>query len=182
MEDVGRKPGWRKTTKDEDGAIIKTFHKVRPPGHGVDSRVIHKALPQRLAMKICRRTVRNRLAEKGFVPQLKTAKQDFKESQIRKRLSFGREHEGESAIEWKTDLQGAGDFKDFTWYPDDLRPRFLQLRARWTYMTKAERRKPAFQRPKVWFAKKDWKRVKKQKVFGLTTSNGKKLCFLVPKP
>jgi hypothetical protein len=38
-EAVGRKPGWRKTTKDEDGAIIKTFHKVRPPGHGVDSRV-----------------------------------------------------------------------------------------------------------------------------------------------
>ena len=49
-------------------------------------------------------------------------------------------------------------------------------------MTKAERTKPEFQRPKKWFPKKDWKKTKKQKVFGLTTSKGQKLAFLVPKP
>ena len=35
-------------------------------------------------------------------------------------------------------------------------------------------------RPKRWFPKKQWKKVRKQKVFGLTTSSGKSLCFLVP--
>jgi len=34
----GRKKGWRKTTKSEDKVIMSTFHKVRPPGHGVESR------------------------------------------------------------------------------------------------------------------------------------------------
>ena len=30
----GRKVGWRKTTPAEDGQILKTFHKVRPPLRG----------------------------------------------------------------------------------------------------------------------------------------------------
>jgi len=45
-------------------------------------------------------------------------------------------------------------------------------------MTKAEKKKPAFQR---WFKSKDWKKVIKHKVFGMTTSTGKSLCFSVPK-
>ena len=49
-------------------------------------------------------------------------------------------------------------------------------------MTNAERRQAAFQRPKRWFSKDDWKKVKKQKVFGFTTSNGKSLAFLCAKP
>ena len=72
--------------------------------------------------------------------------------------------------------------KEFTWYPADLRPRFYQLRADWTYMTEAERQQPEFQCPKRWFPKKDWQRTKKQKIFGLTTSTGKQLSFLIPKP
>ena len=31
----GRKDGWRKTSKTEDKQIMKTFHKVRPPGHSI---------------------------------------------------------------------------------------------------------------------------------------------------
>ena len=58
----------------------------------------------------------------------------------------------------------------------------MSLRAPWTYMTKAERALPAFQRPKRWFPKNEWKTTKKQKVFGFTTSNGHTLAFLVPKP
>ena len=50
-------------------------------------------------------------------------------------------------------------------------------------MRPSERMKPAFARPKRWFKKKDYKQTKQeQQVFGLTTSNGKSLCFLVPAP
>ena len=179
---VGRPKGSRKTTKAEDKMLLKAFHKVRPPGHGIDSRRVQKALPKKLQNKMGRRTIRRRLAEKGYTPQKKMCKQDFKESQIRKRMKFQEEHEGESEAEWKQKLQAVGDFKEFTYYPQHMRSKFLALRAPWTYMTKSERKKPEFQRPKRWFPKKDWKQVRKQKVFGLTTSNGKKLCFLVPKP
>ena len=40
----GRKPGQNKTTKAEDRAILKTFHKLRPPGKGCPSS--HALLPQ----------------------------------------------------------------------------------------------------------------------------------------
>ena len=39
-----------------------------------------------------------------------------------------------------------------------------RVRASWTYMSKVERTKREFQRPRRWFPKKDWKRVRKQKV------------------
>ena len=64
----------------------------------------------------------------------------------------------------------------------EMKPKFKQLRAPRTYMTKREKRLPAFQRPKRWFKKQAYKKVSKQKVFGLVASNGKSLCFLVPKP
>lgn len=123
-----------------------------------------------------------RLAAKGIRPRAKRSKQDFKEAQLRKRLAFARLHEGESAATWKSELQAVGDIKEFTYYPQAIRPRFLSLRSPWTYMTTAERAKPAFQRPKRWFPKQDWKTTRKQKVFGFVTSNGHKLAFLVPKP
>ena len=44
----GRKKGWRKTTVDEDKVLMRTFHKVRPPGHGVEPRGVHQALPRSL--------------------------------------------------------------------------------------------------------------------------------------
>ena len=72
--------------------------------------------------------------------------------------------------------------KEFTWYPEELKPKHARLRAPWTYMTKKEKRLPAFVRPKRWFPKKEYKKVMKQKVFSITTSNGKTLAFCVPKP
>jgi len=72
--------------------------------------------------------------------------------------------------------------KKFTYYPRKLKPKFAQLRAPWTYMTEQEKTKPAFVRPKRWFPKKEWKLVKKQKVFGFTASTGSILAFLVPHP
>lgn len=47
-------------------------------------------------------------------------------------------------------------------------------------MTPAESKEGPFLRPKKWFPSDDWKKVKKQKVFGMTASNGKALYFLVP--
>ena len=40
----------------------------------------------------------------------------------------------------------------------ELRPKFARLRAGWTYMTKAEKLKPAFVRPKRWFPKSQYKK------------------------
>jgi len=76
----------------------------------------------------------------------------------------------------------SGDFKIFSWYPNDMQAQFRRLRAPWTYMTPAEKKQGPFQRPKRWFPAKEYKRRKVQKVFGLTTSNGKSLCFPVTKP
>ena len=49
-------------------------------------------------------------------------------------------------------------------------------------MRAEERFKPAFVRPKRWFNRSDYKHVLKQKVFGMTTSTGKCLAVLLPKP
>ena len=42
----GRPLGSNRTTKDEDKVLMKTFHKTRPPGHGITSRALHDALPK----------------------------------------------------------------------------------------------------------------------------------------
>jgi hypothetical protein len=179
---VGRKKGWRKTTKAEDKKLLLTFHKVRPPGHGVTSRKVHRALPLKIKKKICKRTVIRRLAEKGFTPREKLHKKDFSVAQRKKRVKFGKNHEDWSTAQWKSQCQACADIKEFTWYPVDMRPRFHELKAPWTYMSDTERNQEAFQRPKKWFEKKEWAKVKKQRVFGITTSRGDQLCFLLPKP
>jgi|MEHZ01.5.fsa_nt_MEHZ011409100.1_1 hypothetical protein len=177
----GRNKGDRKTTKEEDKQILAAFHKMRPPGYGVDSRVVHTALPKKLKKKVARRTIIRRLADKGYVPEKKLSKSDPSYKQKQKRVLFCKRHKDTTPAEWKVQLQAVGDIKEFTYYPKELQPRFKRLRAPWTYMNKKEKKKGPFLRPKRWFNKKDWKKTKKQKVFGFTTSNGKVLAFLVPK-
>lgn len=178
----GRPTGWRKTETKEDATILKTFKRVRPDGCGVDSRQIHSKLPKKLREKISRRTVIRRLADKGYRPTRKIQKSDPGPALLKRRLDWCKSHEGRTTTGWKTHLQAIGDMKDFTFYPQELRKKFSQLRAPWTYMTKAEKMKPAFVRPKRWFKKSEYKKVRKQKIFGFTTSNGKSLVFLVPSP
>jgi hypothetical protein len=48
----------------------------------------------------------------------------------------------------KSSLVGVGDFKDFTFYPKELKPKFTKLRAPWTYMTKKEKKSLCFCPPK----------------------------------
>ena len=177
--DTTRKPN-RKTTAKDDKVILKVFKKMRPPGHGVVARQIHSRLPTKLRARISERTIIPRLAEKGYTAQKKINKRDPGLTLMKRRLAFAKSHLQKTATHWKQSLHAVADLKDFTYYPRELRARFAQLRAPWTYMTQAEKWKPDFVRPKRWFPKKDWKKVKKQKVFGLTTSTGKILAVLVP--
>ena len=134
----GRKKGWRKTTKEEDRKVMDTFKKLRPPGHGVDSRVVHKALPKKLKKKIVRRTVIRRLAAKGYRPERKISKSDPGVKLAKKRVKFSTKYGGWTPDDWETKLQGVGDFKEFTWYPKELKGKHKKLRAPWTYMTKQD--------------------------------------------
>ena len=59
-----------------------------------------------------------------------------------------------------------GLFQEFTWYPRELQPKFQRLRAPWTYMTKKEKKRGPFLRPKRWFPKKQYRQTRKQFVFG----------------
>ena len=47
-------------------------------------------------------------------------------------------------------------------------------------MTPGERTKPAFARPKRFFKRKEFRRTRKGKVFGFTTSSGRQLAIVVP--
>ena len=178
----GRKAGEKKTTAAEDREILKKFKFLLPPGHGIDSRRLHRALPVAIRRKISRRTVIRRLEAKGIKPREKIRKSDHDVVQCKRRVDFALRYQHKTEEGWARDLHAVGDMKDFTFYPPDLKPRFRRLRARWTYMTEEERHQPAFQRPKRWFKKSEWKRTNKQGVFGFTTSTGQKLAFLVPHP
>jgi len=61
----GRKLGQRDTTKAEDRKIMQTFHKLRPPGHYINSRILKRGLPKKISKKAGRKTLLRRLAEKG---------------------------------------------------------------------------------------------------------------------
>lgn len=134
-------------------------------------------MPLKIKKKVGRRSVIRRLADKGYHPERKINKSDPGPSLAKKRIKFSKIYRAR-----KSSLVGVGDFKDFTFYPKELKPKFTKLRAPWTYMTKKEKKSPAFVRPKRWFPRKEYKKTQKQKVFGLTTSNGKSLCFKVPSP
>ena len=170
------------TTKAEDKVILKTLKKVRPPGHGVVARRVHAALPRNIKKKVGERTVIRRLAEKGMLPREKKCKAQQTDKNAKIRLKFAKKHQDKTPQDWKTQLQAVADIKEFTWYPSDLRPRMLELRASWTYMTEKESTQPAFLRPKRWFKKAEYNRTKKQKIFGLTTSTGKLLAVPCPTP
>ena len=161
----GRKVGDKKTTKAEDKQIMAAFHKMRPPGYGVDSRVVHGALPRPLKKKIGRMTIRRRLKDKGYVPEKKLSKDDPTYKQKQKRIVFCKRHKHTTPAQWMEKLQAVGDIKEFTYYPKELQPRFKRLRAPWTYMNKKEKKKGPFLRPKRWFKKSDWKKTKKQSLW-----------------
>ena len=54
--------------------ILQAFRKLRPPGHGVDSRKIHATLPKKVLGKVSRRIMIRRPAEQRYVPTKKVQK------------------------------------------------------------------------------------------------------------
>ena len=65
----GKKKGQKNTTEPDDKAIMQIFHKVKPPGHGVDSRDVHKALPAKFKKKIERTPSRGDWQRAKWIPQ-----------------------------------------------------------------------------------------------------------------
>ena len=85
----GRPEGSNKTSKAEDKVLLDTFKKLRPPGHGVTSRRLHKALPKKISKKMSQRTCRRRLADKGYTPEKKLSKSDPGVQGTKRRMHFG---------------------------------------------------------------------------------------------
>ena len=111
----GRKPGQNKTTKQEDGQILKTFRKLRPPGYYIDSNIVSKALPKKLKVKISRKSITRRLASKGLTPQTKSSKDDLGRARMKSRAKFCKKHVSKTPKQWRAVLHACGDFKQFTW-------------------------------------------------------------------
>jgi hypothetical protein len=97
-------------------------------------------LPKKIKKKICKRTVTRRLAEKGYRPEKKINKSDPGVALSGKRIAFARNYRNQPGSQRGGFLQAVADFKEFTYYPKELKPKFSKLRAPWTYMTKKEKR------------------------------------------
>jgi len=180
----GRKAGWKKTTVAEDKQIARCFHKARLPlGSRVTARDVEARMSSGLRRKICKRTIRRRLAKLGYVPARKKENTAFLFAQRKARIVFCKAHEHRTPAMWANYLQGCGDLKDFTYYPRKMKVRFARFRCSWTYMKNSERSKAEFlkPKPKEMFPKKEYKNnVKKGKVLGFATSTGEKLFVLCP--
>ena len=131
---------------------------------------------------MCPRTLRNRLAAKGYIPRAKVEKDDLGKPYREARLAFCSVHDQRDPQGWQSHLQGCGDLCEIRYYPRTLRARFRRYSAAWTYMTVGERKKPAFARPKKFFKRKELRGTQKCKVFGFTTSSGRQLAVAVPLP
>ena len=179
----GRPAGWRKTTKAEDQRIVKSFKKVRQPlGCGVEFQDVLRDLPDALRKKISKKTLGRRLAEKGFTPQEKKAGDDEGELWRQTRLSFAKRHRSKSELQWINRVQAVGDYWEAIFYPPGMKTRHKIKRAPRTIMSKAERNKAAFQKPrrKIFKLAEFKKSARKAKVFGLTTAIGNSLVLPAP--
>ena len=72
------------------------FNELRPPGHGIDSRVLHNALPKVIKRKVGRKTIIRRLSEKGYTAEKKIHKSDPGTALMAKRKDVGLLHEGKT--------------------------------------------------------------------------------------
>ncbi len=113
--------------------------------------------------------------------QEKKAGDDKGDRWRKRRLAFCGKHRHRSGALWTKFLQAVGDFRIFTYYPATMKKRHKVKTAKRTIMSKGERNKSAFLKPRHHpFDRKEFKRVKKTKVFGLTLSTGESL--VTPSP
>ena len=95
----GRQKGWRNTTRADDQQILKTFRKVRKPlGKKVYARFVRAALPKAVRTKVCVRTVRQRLAEKGIKPERKLRKSNYGPAWRKRRNLWCAKHKNCAAV------------------------------------------------------------------------------------
>ena len=176
----GRPAGFRKTTTLEDKTILATFFKVRQPlGSCVESRDVWNALPSPLRTKLSLRTIRNRLREKGYAMDEKLTGDDKGLAWRQTRVRFCKRRAHWSEAMWKNNVQAVGDFRFCTFFPKRFKRRKAVQGCPRTIMSKAEKTKAAFLKPKRHiFKRSEYKHALKAKVFGLTTSNG--LSLVVP--
>lgn len=86
---------------------MRTFFKIRQPlGSSVESRDVWNELPLHFKSKVCLRTVRNRLREKGYVMDEKHTGDDMGDEWRKHRDRFCRRHETKSGLMWANSLQG----------------------------------------------------------------------------
>ena len=140
-------------------------------------------LPQRLRAKISRRTIRRRLAARGYTPSRKLEKSAFLTKQRAARVAWCQAHQHRTPKMWAKFLQGCGDLKDFTYFPRKMKTRFARYRCAWTYMKHSERSKAEFLKPKPnqMFSRKEYKAsVRKGKVFVYGTQSA--IIFLCKAP
>ena len=155
----GRPFGSKGTNNKDDAILIRTFRRLRPPGCGITAGDVRRHLPARL-QHLSLPTIRARLASKGYYAQKKITKNDPDKASCRRRCNFARVNRKRSGKGWKNFVQGFLDIKGFTYYPKGLEARHARYRARWTYMTNAEKNQVAFAQPKRWFLRKDYKKTK----------------------
>ena len=108
----GRKVGQRATTKEEDAKLMQKSKQLRPPGHYINSGILHTGLPKKIQKKIGRRTCIRRVNEKGFFFDEKDNKYDPSEITRRKRVTFCRKHEDKTFQQWQSYCQGVADPSD----------------------------------------------------------------------
>ena len=173
----GRPQGFRKTTPAEDKTILSTFFKVRQPlGSSVESRDVWNALSATLREKVCLRTIRNRLREKGYTMDEKLTGEDKGVAWRKKRMKFCDRRKKWTAAMWTNRVQGVGDFRFFSFFPKRFKRRHVVKSCPRTIMSKQEKTKSSFLKPKHHiFKRSEYKQCSKAKVFGLTTSNGSSL-------
>ena len=97
------------------------------------------------------------------------------------RVKCCEKHKKWTEAMWSNRVQGVGDFRCFTFFPNRFKRRQSVKSCPRTIMTKKEKTKSPFLKPKYHiFKRSEYKQCSKAKVFGLTTSNGRSL--VVPCP
>ena len=124
----GRPEGSRKTTAAEDERIVQEMLKIRGAhvGGAVDAKVVHDRLPPALKAKVNPQLVRLRLNEAGYEELEKVEKDPPGKKEKENRCRFGKKYAKRTPSQWRSKLQGAGDFKEYVYLIELLPYEILQ--------------------------------------------------------
>jgi len=92
VEDLRRSGRKRKTTADQDAAIINTAKRIK--------FTTPRRIKRKLGLDVSSRTIDRRLIEVGLFGRVARHKKKFSEEEIRKRLSFAEGYKNWTAADW----------------------------------------------------------------------------------